>query len=81
MFDLSLVQADGSEEAAKHTSTQAATSIASAEYFVKWKDKSYMHCSWISHRDLWSAMKQFPGLKMRWQRFTRSTKTPHPVSH
>ena len=38
-----------------------------------------MHCSWISHSGLMSAIKQFPGLRMRWHHFQSSIKIPHEV--
>ena len=49
------------------------------EYYAKWKEQAYPHCSWIAHSELMAAMKKFPGLKARWQRFQRSTKTKHAV--
>eukprot|EP00955_Chlamydomonas_euryale_P047205 353615-Chlamydomonas_euryale.AAC.9 len=31
------------------------------EYFVKWLERSYMHCSWVSESQLHQAMKVFKG--------------------
>lgn len=50
------------------------------EYYVKWKERSYMHCSWVAHSALLAAMKEYVGLKTRLQRYERSIKMPHQAS-
>ena len=38
------------------------------EYYIKWKDRSYMHCTWTSQESLQAAREQYPstiGVKIR----------------
>ncbi|CAK9216882.1 unnamed protein product [Sphagnum troendelagicum] len=40
-------------------------------YLVKWKSRSYLHCSWVSAVDLERSMKVFSGLRMKLNHFHR----------
>ena len=42
------------------------------EYFVKWKNKSYIHCSWVKHDDVVKVAKVATGLNMRFKHYQRS---------
>lgn len=42
------------------------------EYLVKWKGKSYMHCTWVRHDDVAKLAKQSTGLKSRMRHFLQS---------
>ena len=38
------------------------------EYYIKWKDRSYLHCTWTSQESLQAAREQYPtttGVKIR----------------
>ena len=48
------------------------------EYYVKWKSKSFLHCSWVSEEDLEGAYKLLPGLKQRVQRFWKARAEDSP---
>ena len=39
------------------------------QYYVKWKEESYIHCEWVKVSTVERAFKLFPGLKVRAQRF------------
>eukprot|EP00192_Tetraselmis_astigmatica_P001503 CAMPEP_0117687286 /NCGR_PEP_ID=MMETSP0804-20121206/23042_1 /TAXON_ID=1074897 /ORGANISM="Tetraselmis astigmatica, Strain CCMP880" /LENGTH=1720 /DNA_ID=CAMNT_0005499315 /DNA_START=24 /DNA_END=5186 /DNA_ORIENTATION=- len=39
------------------------------EYYVKWKGRSYLHCSWVEQSQLDAAAHHFPGLKQRIRMF------------
>eukprot|EP00250_Pteridium_aquilinum_P017954 c23861_g1_i1 orf=626-5110(-) len=41
------------------------------QYLVKWKSRSYLHCSWVSEVELERAMKVYSGLKMKVNNFRR----------
>ncbi|KAK9805875.1 hypothetical protein WJX73_000130 [Symbiochloris irregularis] len=47
------------------------------EYYVKWKDRSYLHCSWIPYQELMATCKKFQGINQRFSRWQRSYKMPH----
>ena len=42
------------------------------EYFVKWKGKSFIHCSWVKHDDVVKVAKYSAGLNMRFKYYQRS---------
>ncbi|KAA6426343.1 MAG: CHD3-type chromatin-remodeling factor PICKLE-like, partial [Trebouxia sp. A1-2] len=42
------------------------------EYFVKWKGKSFIHCSWVKHDDVVKVAKYSAGLNMRFKHYQRS---------
>ncbi len=42
------------------------------EYFVKWKRKSFIHCSWVKHDDVVKVAKYSAGLNMRFKHYQRS---------
>ncbi|KAL0051035.1 hypothetical protein WJX82_000961 [Trebouxia sp. C0006] len=42
------------------------------EYFVKWKGKSFIHCSWAKHDDVVKVAKYSAGLNMRFKYYQRS---------
>lgn len=42
------------------------------EYFVKWKGKSHLHCSWIRHDDVLKVARRSAGLNMRFRNYQRS---------
>jgi len=42
------------------------------EYFVKWKGKSFIHCSWVKHDDVVKVAKYSTGLNMRFKHYQRS---------
>ncbi|CAK9195050.1 unnamed protein product [Sphagnum troendelagicum] len=35
------------------------------QYLIKWKSRSYLHCSWVMANDVEKGMKSFPGLRMK----------------
>ena len=37
---------------------------AESEFHVKWKDKSYIHCTWVSQADVQTAIKVCPSLSL-----------------
>ncbi|XP_024359262.1 CHD3-type chromatin-remodeling factor PICKLE isoform X2 [Physcomitrium patens] len=39
------------------------------QYLVKWKSRSYLHCSWVTAEDLERGMKTFAGLRMKLNHF------------
>ena len=39
------------------------------QYYVKWKEESYIHCEWVKVSTVERAFKLFPGLKVRARRF------------
>ena len=39
------------------------------KYLVKWRNKSYIHCSWVPAVDLEEAARDLPGLKQRLRNF------------
>eukprot|EP00249_Psilotum_nudum_P029018 c3912_g1_i1 orf=833-2041(+) len=45
--------------------------LLTRQYLVKWKSKSYLHCSWIAEAELEKAIKAFSGLKMKLNYFRR----------
>lgn len=54
--------------------TAAATATVAAskpikEYYIKWKNQSYLHCSWVSQSELDKACKMFPHLKNKVRKF------------
>lgn len=66
-----------------HASTAAATDAKGGkqtgshltdvkEYLVKWKGKSYMHCTWVRHDDVVKMGKQSTGLKSRLRHFLQN---------
>ena len=42
------------------------------EYFVKWKGKSFLHCSWVRHDDVVKVARLSAGLNMRLKNYQRS---------
>ncbi len=42
------------------------------EYYVKWKGKSFIHCSWVKHDDVVKVAKTSSGLNMRFRHYQRS---------
>ena len=42
------------------------------EYFVKWKNKSYIHCSWVEHDNVVRVAKVSNGLNLRFKHYQRS---------
>ncbi|KAL0033469.1 hypothetical protein WJX77_010766 [Trebouxia sp. C0004] len=42
------------------------------EYFVKWKGKAFIHCSWVKHDDVAKVAKYSAGLNMRFKHYQRS---------
>lgn len=42
------------------------------EYYVKWRERSYRHCSWVPLADLLTAAQNNVGLKNRLQKYQRS---------
>lgn len=42
------------------------------EYLVKWKDKSYMHCTWVRHDDVIKMGQKSSGLKSRLRHFLQN---------
>ncbi|EFJ11544.1 hypothetical protein SELMODRAFT_158748 [Selaginella moellendorffii] len=42
-------------------------------YLVKWKSKSYMHCSWVTQAALDKAIKSYPGIRLRLMNFNRQS--------
>ncbi|KAI5063399.1 hypothetical protein GOP47_0021946 [Adiantum capillus-veneris] len=41
------------------------------QYLVKWKSRSYLHCSWLPETELEKAVKLYSGLKMKLNNFRR----------
>ncbi|KAG0556719.1 hypothetical protein KC19_11G074300 [Ceratodon purpureus] len=39
------------------------------QYLVKWKSRSYLHCSWVTAENLERGMKTFAGLRMKLNHF------------
>ncbi|KAL2624235.1 hypothetical protein R1flu_008480 [Riccia fluitans] len=50
------------------------------QYLVKWKGKSYLHCTWVKQEDLEKAMKMFPGIRMKLNHFQRHLETAKKLS-
>ncbi|MCO5576552.1 hypothetical protein L7F22_030364 [Adiantum nelumboides] len=44
---------------------------SSTQYLVKWKSRSYLHCSWVPETELEKAVKSYSGLKMKLNNFRR----------
>ncbi|KAH7280823.1 hypothetical protein KP509_36G015700 [Ceratopteris richardii] len=40
-------------------------------YLVKWKSRSYLHCSWLPEAEIDKAVKLYSGLKMKFNNFRR----------
>ena len=73
-------QADVSGQDGKREAT--AKLIKVKEYFVKWKGKSYIHCSWVKHDDIVKVAKHSSGLNMRFKYYQRSVYgMPQVASH
>ncbi|KAL3680801.1 hypothetical protein R1sor_023757 [Riccia sorocarpa] len=49
-------------------------------YLVKWKGKSYLHCSWVKQEELEKAMKTFPGIRMKLNHFQRQLEAAKKMS-
>ena len=65
--------ANAAVKAAPLTDGKAAAALTEVkEYFVKWKNKSYIHCSWVKHDDVVKAAKVATGLNMRFKHYQRS---------
>ena len=63
-------------------STKAAGKLTSVkEYYVKWKGKSYLHCSWVRHDDVLKVARLSAGLNMRFRNYQRSVYGMPQVSH
>ncbi|KAK9828698.1 hypothetical protein WJX72_001585 [[Myrmecia] bisecta] len=41
------------------------------EFHVKWKGRSYMHCSWVRESDLELLGRRLPGVRAKWVNFLR----------
>ncbi|CAM6088601.1 unnamed protein product [Calypogeia fissa] len=50
------------------------------QYLVKWKGRSYLHCSWVKQEDLDKAMKTFSGIKMKLSQFQRQLEAAKKLS-
>ena len=51
------------------------------EYYVKWKGKSYLHCSWVRHDDVLKVARHSAGLNQRFRNYQRSIYGMPQVSH
>ena len=68
---LSATASQGQAAAQPESKTQnMLTSVK--EYFVKWKGKSFLHCSWVRHDDVLKVARLSPGLNMRFKNYQRS---------
>lgn len=59
----------------------AGTLTTVKEYYVKWKGKSYLHCSWVRHDDVLKVARLSAGLNMRFRNYQRSVYGMPQVSH
>lgn len=67
---------DGSSE------SKAAGKLTSVkEYYVKWKGKSYLHCSWVRHDDVLKVARHSAGLNLRFRNYQRSVYGMTQVRH
>ncbi|KAG0608643.1 hypothetical protein M758_8G121700 [Ceratodon purpureus] len=41
------------------------------QYLIKWKSRSFLHCSWVTSEDLERGMKTFAGLRMKLNHFLK----------
>lgn len=56
----------------EHEATAGPSSkLLTKQYLVKWKSRSYLHCSWVLEADLDKAARSYPGLKMKLNNFRR----------
>ncbi|MCO5577201.1 hypothetical protein L7F22_031025 [Adiantum nelumboides] len=51
--------------------TDTSKESSTRQYLVKWKSRSYLHCSWIPETELEKAVKSYSGLKMKLNNFRR----------
>ena len=69
----SLADRDAALQAAGMNTKKDAVKLAQVkEYFVKWKNKSYIHCSWVKHDDVVTVAKVSNGLNLRFKHYQRS---------
>ncbi|KAK3269891.1 hypothetical protein CYMTET_21685 [Cymbomonas tetramitiformis] len=54
------------------TEAEDGPSSKQKELYVKWKEKSYRHCSWVSLQDVQNACHEFPGLAHKLRHFQRN---------
>lgn len=72
----------GPSQAAGQADPRAKGKLTSVkEYFVKWKGKSFLHCSWVRHDDVLKVASRVPGLNMRFKHYQRSVYGMPEVSH
>lgn len=68
--------------AAGQSSSHGACQLTSVqEYYVKWKGKSYLHCSWVRHDDVLKVARRLAGLNMRFRHYQRSVYGMPQVIH
>ena len=68
--------------AAEFSGSKAAGHLTSVkEYYVKWKRKSYLHCSWVRHDNVLKVARRSAGLNMRFRNYQRSVYGMPQVSH
>lgn len=51
--------------------TETSKGSQTRHYLVKWKSRSYLHCSWLPEAELEKAVKVYSGLKMKLNNFRR----------
>ncbi|KAG6555361.1 hypothetical protein Mapa_002587 [Marchantia paleacea] len=50
------------------------------QYLVKWRGKSYLHCSWVKQEELDKAMKTFSWIRMKLNHFQRQLEAAKKLS-
>eukprot|EP00798_Chlamydomonas_sp_ICE-L_P016469 gene16469-22691_t len=63
---------DARKVVVKTKDPSSAPAAAGEELHIKWKNKSYIHCSWVSADLVRQAAEMVPGLKPRLTKFYRS---------
>ena len=72
-------QNDEPMQAGKRAAEGVLTNVK--EYFVKWKGKSFIHCSWVKHDDVVKVAGHSTGLNMRFKHYQRSVYGMPEVTH
>lgn len=73
--------AQQSHEAGPSGSKVAGKLTSVKECYVKWKGKSYLHCSWVRHDDVLKVARHSAGLNQRFRNYQRSVYGMPQVSH